>query len=624
MTQSWAIDRVSRLRAVVLFLLTLLLAPPASAELRVRVSRSVTGRYEPVAVTASDPLGGIDAQPGPISLTMADAGDQRLTIFLEPTGRPGEWSGWFTPQRTGRFTGTAVLERKDGEREIGLVPLLRVRPSRKPGFLRLHPSSRRVLKFTQGGTLFPIGVRVEADDLRPGTEWRVEFDRLRRAGVNYVELPVTTTADDTTSAPNARLQLLDSLVTAAEQAGLFLQLRLQPSADGAESADQQVERWVRRWAYSPAVAVWRLAPANAEDTERLIGVVRNADAYRHLIAASGSTAPPGADLVVRPSNWQRPSNEFALFEATETSAGPAPLPGENSWQMLALGGVGLPLWPYQPGSAASAAQLQRIARLAEAARSIPYAARTLPLTGLAPVDTPASFCRYGPTVVGWLAAEQIGLLAVPGLARGRYRVHFWDPRSDARAGEQVVWSEGQSNTQIDPPEGLKSLFVQVEPTTGGRPPVKTAARPHVAAPAAVKPIKTTPAVRPPAKPSKPKPPAKVAKKPVKKPVKKPEKKTPAQLRAEKKAAKAKAVRETELARKKKAVAAREQKAKKRAQTKESRKKPGKEAAGKKAPKKTAAQLRAEKKKAVQAKKAAKAQNAAKAKKAAKKPRKRGR
>ena len=175
---------VSVLSGVLFFL-----AVPAHAELTVRVSRTVTGRYESVGITVTDPIGGLDAKPGPITVTMADSADRRQTLYLEPTGRPGEWAGRFTPMRTGRYTGTALLERGE-ERELGLVPLVRVRPSRHPGFLSLDRTQNRTLRFTGGRTLFPIGVRLDAADLRSGINWRTELARLGAAGVIFLGLPV--------------------------------------------------------------------------------------------------------------------------------------------------------------------------------------------------------------------------------------------------------------------------------------------------------------------------------------------------------------------------------------------------------------------------------------------------
>src|SRR5687767_10494706 len=136
-----------------------LCAAPARAELQVSVSRRTAQRFESVGVTVRDPLGGLDVKPGPISLTVADGNDQRQELQLEPTGKPGEWSGRFTPLSSGRFTGTAVLDRGD-EKEIGLLPLVRVSSSSRRGFIKLNPDSQRTLKYSDGSRLFPVGVRL--------------------------------------------------------------------------------------------------------------------------------------------------------------------------------------------------------------------------------------------------------------------------------------------------------------------------------------------------------------------------------------------------------------------------------------------------------------------------------
>ena len=106
-----------------------LLAGPASAELSVRVSRTVVGRCQSVGITVVDPRGG--GATSPVSLTMADGSDHRQTLELHPAGKPGVWTGRFTPLRAGRYTGAVVLEREDS-RDIGLVPLIRVRENPGP------------------------------------------------------------------------------------------------------------------------------------------------------------------------------------------------------------------------------------------------------------------------------------------------------------------------------------------------------------------------------------------------------------------------------------------------------------------------------------------------------------
>jgi hypothetical protein len=78
------------LRAGLAAAAVLAIASPAYAELKVRVSKNVTGRYESVGITVTDPIGGLDAKPGPLTVTMADSTDHRQAIYLEPTGKPGE------------------------------------------------------------------------------------------------------------------------------------------------------------------------------------------------------------------------------------------------------------------------------------------------------------------------------------------------------------------------------------------------------------------------------------------------------------------------------------------------------------------------------------------------------
>jgi hypothetical protein len=470
--------------------LALLLARPALAELRVRASRNTPGCFEPISLTVTDPLGGLDARPGPLMVTMADAADHRMAVSLEPTGRPGEWAGRFTPVMAGRYTGTAVLERGD-EKELGLVPLIRVQPSRAWGFVRTHPTSTRALRYSNGMSLFPIGVRLHKDDLRPGTNWRQELARLSAHGVNFMEVPVVWPGGLPEGQRREALETVDALVLAAERAGrMALQMRLEAPADvsgsGAAQYEEQLGRWARRWAYSPAVGVWYAAGARdlspSSPAARCVQAIRNADPYRHLIAVPGTAggARAGADLLVAPWNWQRPANQFALLEVPDEAGGPAPLPGENSWQMLALGGVGLPLGPYRVG-AESPAFFQRMGWLARVAGSIPYQVNGAPLGGVVPVDSPGSFCRYGRVCVGWLAGET-PRLSLPSLPRGRYEAHFWNPENDAYLKNTVVWSDGRK-AEVELPRGVRSLFVKVQPagdSSGEDPP--SAAKPSPPAP----------------------------------------------------------------------------------------------------------------------------------------------
>jgi hypothetical protein len=455
-----------------------LCALPAAAELQVRVSRPVTGQYEPVGITVTDPLGGLDAHPGPLTMTMADSHDARQTLYLEPTGlKPGQWTGRFTPLKTGRYTGTVVLERGE-ERDIGLVPLIRVRASGRPGFLRVQPD-RRILKYSSGERLFPVGVRLCADDLCNRTDWHAEFRKLRGAGVNYVEIPVP----DLSMLPDAEqrevLGTVFALLIDAERAGgpvIQVRFQLPPPPDGSAGPfEEHVLRCVRFWSHSPALAAWRIAGGGAvppDDYGRLVRLIRSADAYRHPIVVPQEVQEAladreaRADLVAAPCDWQQPANRAALLEAPETSgeAGEphAPSPGEASWQMLVQGGVGLPLWRYHPGAPETDLLLQRIACFAQAARSIPFEGKAYPLSGVLPEGSLGSFCRYGKSLAGWLVPETDAPLMLPSLPRGRYRVRFWDAAKDSYAGDAFLWSDG-GRTPVDLPAGLEAVCLLAEP-----------------------------------------------------------------------------------------------------------------------------------------------------------------
>lgn len=450
------------------------LARPAAAELNVTVSRTLVGQYESVGITVKDPKQGLDAQQGPLLVTMADSGDHQHDLYLEPTGRPGEWSGRFTPMRTGRYTGTALLDRGD-EKEIGLVPLIRVRRSGKSGFIRLNPKTRRALRYSNGASLFPIGVRLAPQDVRPGTDWRSLFGRLRASDINYVEVPVAWPAELPDAEQQSLYRSVDTAVVEAERTGrLAVQLRLMGPADLSEAGqtayEAQLQRAARRWGYSPAVAAFYVASASPEVTpevrQRWARAIRAVDPYRHLIALPGVSddARAGGDILVMPWNWQRPANRFAILEVPEKVEGPDPLPGESSWQMLVLGGVGLPLWPYRVDAPDAPAVLDRIRKLARAAGRIPYQTAARPLTGVVSVDTPGSFCRYGRSCVGWVAPEGNRVLDLSALPRGHYRVTFWDAGQDVPVGAQRMWSTG-SSARVELPQNLQAVFVQVEPTT---------------------------------------------------------------------------------------------------------------------------------------------------------------
>lgn len=566
-------------RALLLVLFASVLGLPARAELRVTVSKTAVSQFESFGITVKDPREGADARPGPILVTMADSGDHQHDLYLEPTGRPGEWSGRFTPMRAGRYTGTALLDRGD-EKEIGLVPLIRVQRGRKPGFVKVSSGARRALEFSNGRPFFPVGVRLVPEDIQPGSEWRPLMTRLLASEVNFLDLPVAWTADLSPEEQQSHLRHIDTALVEAERTGrIYLQLRLLPPADetevGRSAYEAQIQRLARRWSYSPAVASFYLAGATQqvppEVRQRWLRAIRAVDPYRHVVAVPGNPgeARPGGDLVVQPWNWQRPANRGALLEVPERFEGPAPLPGESSWQSLVLGGVGLPVWPFRPNAADSSAVLERIGKMGRAARRVPYQASPRQLSNVVSVDTPGSFCQYGRVCVGWVAPEADRVLNLSALPRGRYRVSFWDPALDAPAGTQQLWSTG-SSARVELPQGLKTVFVQVEPTTAPTrqaapiPPPRTVVRP-----------KPTPRPKPAARR-----PVRVVVKP-KPVVKKPRKPTRIELRRAAAAKKASAKKE----------AARKAAAKKAAARKKSaRKSPSKKAATKKAVtrKKTAA------------------------------------
>src|SRR5207248_11262686 len=123
----------------------------------VRISAPAPGRYQSVLVTAEEegPQAGAAGSDATATLTMADPRDQRRTQRLLPAG-PHRWEGRFTPELIGRYTGTVVLECGD-DREIGLVPLLRVKPSIRRGFLRSVAPRGRMFYAGAGG-LFPMGI----------------------------------------------------------------------------------------------------------------------------------------------------------------------------------------------------------------------------------------------------------------------------------------------------------------------------------------------------------------------------------------------------------------------------------------------------------------------------------
>jgi hypothetical protein len=140
-----------------------------------------------------------------------------------------------------------------------------------------------------------------------------------------------------------------------------------------------------------------------------------------------------------------------------------PLPGESSWQMLAVGGIGLPLWPYDPADPDRPHFLQRLSMLAEAAEGIPFQTPPQPVSGILPADHPATLTRYGATFTGWMTTDGMtSPLKVPDLPRGRYRVRIWDPGQDKVLEERLAWSEG-SGFDVALPQGAPAVFLRAVP-----------------------------------------------------------------------------------------------------------------------------------------------------------------
>ncbi len=455
------------------FLTLAFLALPARAELQVRMHPLSVAAFEPVTLIVTDPRGGEGSTGRTVQVTIADGSDHRYVVELTPTGQPGVWEGRFTPQRPGRYTGTAVLERGD-EKEIGLTPVLRVRGGpRVRGELRISSRPRwsvggRVFQRHSGSSLFPLGLLLERDDLRGSVNWNTEFIRFRRASVNFLDVPIPWPAEGTGFEGSAAARDIDTLVSLAGRERHFgLQLRIEgPAGDaGSEAHVQQIQRCVRRWGHSPAVANWYLPGETITNFRALVQATRAAGPYRHLVAVPVGVQDSGADLAVGPANWSRPGNQRAILEAVRAATTMAPLPGEDSWQMLVLGGIGLPLQPYRVGTSEGEAALRRVQALANAARAVPFHAPGVALTGVLGADMPGSFCRYGRTWVGWLSPEGTQRIRLPVVGRGRYRVRFWDAASDQSAGTAYVWSAG-SGAELELPRSARTVFLQVDAASG--------------------------------------------------------------------------------------------------------------------------------------------------------------
>jgi len=464
--------------------LALCCSGPAAAELKVQVSKTVIGKWESVGITVKDPRGGSEVKPGPLAVTMADGRDRRQTVYLSPTPRIGEWSGRFTPMSTGRFTGTAMLEREDSK-DIGLVPLIRVRASAARGFVRKHPKSRRVLQYGDGGTLFPIPLRLHSEDLLSSTNWHAEIARMRANDVNFLEIPIP--ADEALYEPERdRLyQTVDRLLLEAEATGrMRVMLRLEPPADLsatlAAGYREQLERCARRWAYSPALAVWYVAGATSEmsSAERagFVRAVKAADSYRHLVAVPDDGEPgSGADFTVARHNWQQPHGRFVLLESEPQDADPEPLPGEDTWQSLVVGGIGLPIRLYRPGTTEGSDLLKRTRELAQAAGKVPFQAGATPVSGVLPADSPGVYGRFGPVLAGWAAVDADRTLPLPKLAKGHYELLLWDPLRD-RYLDNAVLRFDSSRRQIRLPESLSAVYFLLRPAKAPAAPARKRSR----------------------------------------------------------------------------------------------------------------------------------------------------
>lgn len=429
----------------------------------------MTGKWESVGITVTDPRGGAEAMPGPVAVTIADGRDRRQTIYLEPAVRPGEWSGRFTPLSTGRFTGTVMLEREHGK-DLGLVPLIRVKASNARGFVRKHPTSKRALQYGSGGTLFPIPLRLAPDDLLTPVDWRAEIARMRAHDVNFLEIPVPW-PDELAPGQDAAYRAIDRLLLEAELTGrMRVMLRLEGPPEAAadtEAYGKQLERWTRRWAYSPALAVWYVSGAGgrlpAAERAALVKVVKAADSYRHLVAVpeSGETGA-GADFTIARQEWQRPRHRYSILEAEPREGDPEPLPGENTWQALVLGGIGLPVRLYRPGGSEAAEVLRRTREMAQAAGKVPYQAAAAPLTGILPPDAPGAFCRYGTVYVGWGTGDAEGSLPLPKLPAGRYELLMWDPVTH-RFLDDATLRFDQQRRQVRLPDSLEAVYFMLRP-----------------------------------------------------------------------------------------------------------------------------------------------------------------
>ncbi len=501
------------------------LGSPAVAALKIQVSRPTTAVYQSVGITVADSRRGLDVPPGPISVTMADGRDRRQTFFLQSTGTPGEYYGRFTPTSAGRFTGTVVLHRKDST-EIGLVPVVQVRGTVGQGFYRFDPASPRVLARSAGSHCFPIGVSIDAAAVRVQSNWQPELERLRQAGVNYLDVGIEWAGRLTPDEKASMIRSVDQLLMLAEQNGnLGVQLRLEGPLGFEAASDEylvQTEEWIQRWSYSPAVAAWFLSPLTPDVPdaccEAVVRAVRKADAYRHVVCTPESHAGgprAGADLSVGAWRWDQPELRPGIRLAGPLPEGVVPLPGETNWQHLALGGTGLPLHPYLPG-ADDDGVLNQARVLSRVASEIPFSQGAAPVRQALDPDIPGALCRYGKVYIGWLVGPPGKPMPVGPMARGRFRVRLFDPANGKLLSSNEVVSEGR-NGLLTPPAGYPAIFFQIDPVS----PTTAAATHSRPRPTAARSTSggRVPAARPSTSTTK-----KSTKKPTKKPAKKPTKK----------------------------------------------------------------------------------------------------
>lgn len=441
---------------------------PAQAELHVRLSRPATRANESLGITVTDPLRAPRLNGVPVTVALSGPKGASVRFQISPA-QPATWYGRIALREPGVYTGTVLLD-GDRHKDIGFVPRFRVEPAVRPGPPRLHPESRRVLALDNGSLLFPVGVRLGPAELSPGNDWPGLLARLLDRGVNYAEAVVPWSE----SGPTADLRRgIDGLLLAAEQSGRFwVQVRLEGPGEAsrveADRIRQRIVSLIRLWAWSPALAAWSVAaaaePLPSPERSRLLRAIRQADGSGRLVAAPpgrfGET-PPQADLQAAPSNWRRPEIVPALM-GDGTGEQDQPLPGEDNWQLLVLGGVGLPLIPYSPGDRDAAARLDRLAARAAVAASIPYGEPGVPMTGVIAVDLPGSFCRYGSTLAGWAVGLEAGPFEIPSLPRGRYLFRVWDADSDRLLARQEVISDG-AGARARLPAGANAVFLLVTP-----------------------------------------------------------------------------------------------------------------------------------------------------------------